>query len=56
MLVEPSKEEFKYFIKFTFPITNIVAEYEALLASLRIARKIWVGKLKVYDDSQLVVQ
>ena len=56
LLIGPDKEEFKYFIKFTFPITNIVAEYEALLASLRIARKIWVGKLKVYADSQLVVQ
>ena len=40
LLVGPDKEEFKYSIKFTFPITNNAAEYEALLTGLRLARKI----------------
>ena len=34
------KEEFKYSIKFKFPVTNNVAEYEALLLGLRLAKKI----------------
>ena len=32
LLVGPDKKEFKYSIKFTFPVTNNAAEYEALLA------------------------
>ena len=32
LLIGPDKEEFKYSIKFTFPITNTTAKYEALLA------------------------
>ena len=38
LLMGPGNEEFKYSIKFTFPITNNVAEYEALLAGLQLAR------------------
>ena len=56
LLVGPDKEEFKYSIKFTFPITNNAAEYEALLAGLRLAKKIRAENLKVYADSQLVVR
>ena len=51
LLVRPDKEEFKYSIKFTFPITKNAMEYEALLASLRLARKIWVDRLRVFVDS-----
>ena len=40
LLVGPDKEEFKYSIKFTFPITNNAAEYEALLAGLQLAKRI----------------
>ena len=34
LLEGPDKEKFKYSIKFTFPVTNNTAEYEALLAGL----------------------
>ena len=51
LLIGSGKKEFKYSIKFIFPITNNTAEYEALLAGLWLARKIRVGKLKVYADS-----
>ena len=56
LLIGPDKEEFKYSIKFTFPITNNVAEYKALLAGLRLAKKIRAENVKVYADSQLVVR
>ena len=55
LLVGPDKEEFKYFIKFTIPITNNVAEYEALLAGLQLAKRIRAKRVKVFADSQLVV-
>ena len=56
MLVGPDKEEFKYSIKFTFPITNNVAEYEVLLAWLQLAKRIRAEKVRVFVDSQLVVR
>ena len=56
LLIGPCKDEFKYSIKFMFPITNNVMEYEALLVGLRLARRIRVQKIKVFADSQLVVQ
>ena len=56
LLIGPGKEEFKYFIKFTFSITNNAVEYETLLAGLWLTRRIWAKKVKVFVDSQLVVQ
>ena len=56
LLVGPDKEEFKYSIKFTFPITNNVAEYEALLVGLQLAKRIRVKRVRVFVDSQLVVR
>ena len=56
LLVGPDNEEFKYSIKFTFPITNNAAEYEALLAGLQLAKRIHAKKVRVFTDSQLVVR
>ena len=56
LLVGLDKEEFKYSIKFTFPITNNAAEYEALLAWLQLAKRIHAEKVRVFADSQLVVR
>ena len=56
LLIGPDNEEFKCSIKFTFLITNNAVKYEALLAGLRLARKIQVDRVKVFADSQLVVQ
>ncbi|GJX54058.1 reverse transcriptase domain-containing protein, partial [Tanacetum coccineum] len=55
VLINPSGMEYTYVIRLTFPSTNNEAEYEALLASLRIARKMKVQALKVKVDSKLVV-
>ena len=56
LLVGLDKEEFKYSIKFTFPITNNTAEYEALLAGLQLAKRIRAEKVRIFVDSQLVVR
>ena len=38
-----------------FKATNNEAEYETLLAELRVVRELEVESLKAYSDSQLVV-
>ena len=56
LLIDPKKEEFKYFIRFKFSVTNNVTEYEALLLRLKLAKKIQAGKITIYIDSQLVAR
>ncbi|GKF52477.1 reverse transcriptase domain-containing protein, partial [Tanacetum coccineum] len=54
VLIDFSGTEYTYAIRLTFPSTNNEAEYEALLAGLRIARKMKVKALKVKVDLKLV--
>ncbi|GJW48260.1 reverse transcriptase domain-containing protein [Tanacetum coccineum] len=54
VLIDPSGTEYTYAIRLTFPSTNNEAEYEALLAGLRMARKMKVQALNVKVDSKLV--
>ncbi|GJT09140.1 reverse transcriptase domain-containing protein [Tanacetum coccineum] len=54
VLIDPSSKEHAYAIRLTFPSTNNETEYEALLAGLRIARKMKVKALKVKVDLKLV--
>jgi len=43
-------------LRFTFPISNNVVEYEALITNLRLARKLEVTQLIAHSDSQLIIQ
>ncbi|XP_077215930.1 uncharacterized protein LOC143850585 [Tasmannia lanceolata] len=45
----------EYPLRLNFKASNNEAEYEALLAGLSLAAELSAGKLKVYSDSQLVV-
>ncbi|GJY12135.1 reverse transcriptase domain-containing protein [Tanacetum coccineum] len=54
ILTDPGGVEFTYALRFQFEATNNEAEYEALIAGLRIAKKIGVQNLKVNVDSKLV--
>ncbi|XP_077215663.1 uncharacterized protein LOC143850290 [Tasmannia lanceolata] len=45
----------EYALRLDFKASNNEAEYEALLAGLSLATELGAGKLKVYSDSQLVV-
>ncbi|XP_071686703.1 uncharacterized protein [Rutidosis leptorrhynchoides] len=54
ILTGPHREEHTYALRFNFKVTNNEAEYEALLAVMRIARELGVKKLQAYVDSQLV--
>ena len=43
-------------MKFGFEARNNEAEYEALIAGIRLAKDIGAEKLEVFSDSMLVVQ
>ncbi|XP_071691283.1 uncharacterized protein [Rutidosis leptorrhynchoides] len=54
MLINPEGQEFTYALHFEFNTTNNEAEYEALLAGLRIAKEMKIEHLQAFVDSQLV--
>ncbi|GKA25119.1 reverse transcriptase domain-containing protein, partial [Tanacetum coccineum] len=54
VLISPTKIEYTYALRLNFESTNNQAEYEALLAGLRIAKKMGVQSLTVNVDSKLV--
>ncbi|XP_071729109.1 uncharacterized protein [Rutidosis leptorrhynchoides] len=54
LLVSPKGKEYTYALRFEFNTTNNEAEYEALLAGLRLAREMNISYLKAYVDSYLV--
>ncbi|GMG99138.1 hypothetical protein Nepgr_000978 [Nepenthes gracilis] len=51
----PDGFKVKYSLKLNFPATYNVAEYEALLAELRLAKECSAKRLAVYSDSKLIV-
>ncbi|GJT60139.1 reverse transcriptase domain-containing protein [Tanacetum coccineum] len=54
VLISPTKTEYTYALRLTFESTNNQVKYEALLAGLRIAKKMGVQALSVKVDSKLV--
>ncbi|GKC05683.1 reverse transcriptase domain-containing protein [Tanacetum coccineum] len=54
VLISPTKTKYTYALRLNFESTNNQAEYEALLAGLRIAQKMGVQSLTVNVDSKLV--
>nr|GEX81887.1 reverse transcriptase domain-containing protein [Tanacetum cinerariifolium] len=54
ILTSPEGEEFTYALRFEFDASNNEAEYEALMAGLRIAEQMSVKNLIVKVDSRLV--
>ncbi|GKF12234.1 reverse transcriptase domain-containing protein, partial [Tanacetum coccineum] len=54
MLVRPEGKEYTYAFRFESETTNNEAEYEALLAGLRIAVEMKIQELAIFVDSQLV--
>ncbi|KAK3027091.1 hypothetical protein RJ639_040923 [Escallonia herrerae] len=55
MLISPEKFVIEYAIRFDFQASNNEAEYEALLAGIRLAHSLKVDSLSAHSDSQLVV-
>ncbi|GKB99697.1 reverse transcriptase domain-containing protein [Tanacetum coccineum] len=54
ILTDPEGTEFTYALRFRFEATNNEAEYEALIAGLKIAEQMGVKNLQVSVDSRLV--
>ncbi|KAM1856536.1 hypothetical protein ACFX14_006761 [Malus domestica] len=55
VLTTPDKVAMKYALCFKFKASNNEAEYEALLAGLRLAKHLGVKRIDIFSDSQLVV-
>ena len=55
MLISPKEHKIHCALRFGFQASNNEAEYEALLEGLRLAKELKVSHLKVYSDSQLVM-
>ena len=55
VLVSPEKDKFEYVIQLRFRATNNEAEYEALLAGLKLSKNMEIKSLTVKSDSQLIV-
>ncbi|XP_071727500.1 uncharacterized protein [Rutidosis leptorrhynchoides] len=54
VLKSPEGEEYTFTLRFSFPVINNEAEYEALLSGMRVAKYLEIKELSVYFDSQLV--
>ncbi|GJW09111.1 reverse transcriptase domain-containing protein [Tanacetum coccineum] len=54
VLLSPTKMEYTYALRLNFESTSNQADYEALLAGLRIAKKMGVQSLSINVDSKLV--
>ncbi|XP_024021689.1 uncharacterized protein LOC112091692 [Morus notabilis] len=55
VLHTPEGHKITLAIRFEFPVSNNEAEYEALLAGLRLAEHLKVGNIDIFSDLQLVV-
>jgi ribonuclease HI len=55
LCISPLGEHMRYAIRLHFPASNNMAEYEALLCSLKIAIETGIKRLDVRGDSQLVI-
>ncbi|KAK3001305.1 hypothetical protein RJ639_020313 [Escallonia herrerae] len=55
ILISPEGVVVEYALRFGFQASNTEAEYEALLAGIRLAHALKVDSLSVHSDSQLVV-
>nr|CAN71017.1 hypothetical protein VITISV_008564 [Vitis vinifera] len=56
LLQSPTGEHLEQAIRLGFPASNNEAEYEAILSGLDLALALSVSRLRVYNDSQLVVK
>ncbi|XP_074359678.1 uncharacterized protein LOC141699730 [Apium graveolens] len=56
ILISPEGFKIQQALKFSFLVTNNVAEYEALLAGLRLEIELEVKILEIFSDSQLVAK
>jgi ribonuclease HI len=57
VLISPQGDKLKYVLRMSFPQdSNNEAEYEALLHGMKMAKACGATQLKIFEDSNLVVQ
>lgn len=55
VFVTPEGGIIRHSLALTEPCTNNEAEYEALIAALSLALSLYVKKIRIYGDSQLII-
>ncbi|KAI5315440.1 hypothetical protein L3X38_044616 [Prunus dulcis] len=55
VLTTPDGQKIEYAFRFDFRTSNNEAEYEALLAGLRLAKSMNTKQIRIHSDSQLIV-
>ncbi|CAL8169207.1 unnamed protein product [Prunus armeniaca] len=55
VLTAPDRVKMEYALRFSFRTSNNEAEYEALLAGLRLAKSMGARQISIHSDSQLIV-
>jgi ribonuclease HI len=57
VLISPQGDKLKYVLRMSFPqASNNEAEYEALLHGMKMAKECGATRLKIFGDSNLIVQ
>ena len=56
ILTSPKGDKLRYVLQIHFTASNNVAEYEALIHGLRLAKELGIRRILCYGDSDLVVQ
>ena len=56
VLTSPKRDQLKYVLQIHFAASNNVAEYEALVHGLKLAKEVGIRRIECYGDSDLVVQ
>ena len=56
VLFSPFEDVIEYSLRFSFKSSNNIAEYEALIAGMKLAKELRAKRLIAHSDSQLVVQ
>lgn len=56
VLTSPKRDQLKYVLQIHFAASNNVAEYEALVHGLKVAKEIGIRRIQCFGDSDLVVQ
>ena len=56
VLTSPKGDKLKYVLQVHFVASKNIAEYEALIHGLRLAKELGIRRILCYGDSDLVVQ
>jgi len=56
VLVSPKQESTHMSFKLTFQVTNNIAEYEAVILGLNVAKDIGIRDIKVFGYADLIIQ